>query len=210
MSESSSILACSKTQSNYTAIVSNQILSNDKKNNQKIRLHQAPQNKINDLTMLCSFSEATVKNMDAATVCSLNFSLAKWSTSLYLENKASVARDHLANERTFLAWIRTSLSIISVGIGITQLFHLNKDQLNYSQLLPTWKQSIDSGKLIGLAFIAIGISYIFFAFIRYFHSQTAMTKGCFPASRGIVTITTLSTLFLLVTVFIVILFQKQG
>ena len=99
MSESSSILACSKTQSNYTAIVSNQVLSNDKKNNQKIRLHQAPQNKINDLTMLCSFSEATVKNMDAATVCSLNFSLAKWSTSLYLENKASVARDHLGNNR---------------------------------------------------------------------------------------------------------------
>ncbi|KAI8367768.1 hypothetical protein BD560DRAFT_331210 [Blakeslea trispora] len=134
--------------------------------------------------------------------------LQKWPTSLYLENKASVARDHLANERTFLAWIRTSLSIISVGIGITQLFHLNKDQSNHHLL---WESIyIDRGKSLGLGFIATGISYILFAFIRYFHSQEAMTKGYFPASRGIIVITTLSTLILLAIVFVIILFQKQS
>ncbi|CAO3617046.1 unnamed protein product [Cunninghamella echinulata] len=41
----------------------------------------------------------------------------KLSASKLLENKASVARDHLANERTFLAWLRTSLSLITVGVG---------------------------------------------------------------------------------------------
>ncbi|GAA5872734.1 hypothetical protein JCM8547_006329 [Rhodosporidiobolus lusitaniae] len=41
-----------------------------------------------------------------------------------LENKGSVARDHLANERTFLAWLRTSLGLASIGIAITQLFRL--------------------------------------------------------------------------------------
>lgn len=67
-----------------------------------------------------------------------------FSTSLYLENNVSVARDHLgniffynipalqllcfifitpliyiflANERTYLAWVRTSLSTISIGVG---------------------------------------------------------------------------------------------
>ncbi|RUS31614.1 hypothetical protein BC938DRAFT_477459 [Jimgerdemannia flammicorona] len=39
------------------------------------------------------------------------------SPSLLLENKGSVARDHLSNERTYLAWLRTSLSIITVGVG---------------------------------------------------------------------------------------------
>ncbi|GAA5801251.1 hypothetical protein HPULCUR_006696 [Helicostylum pulchrum] len=41
----------------------------------------------------------------------------RFSTSFMLENKAATARDHLANERTFLAWLRTSLSLITVGVG---------------------------------------------------------------------------------------------
>lgn len=38
--------------------------------------------------------------------------------SLILENTGSVARDHLANERTWLAYVRTSLSIASTGVGM--------------------------------------------------------------------------------------------
>lgn len=45
--------------------------------------------------------------------------------SVSLDNKGSVARDHLALERTFLAWLRTSLAFASIGIAITQLFRLN-------------------------------------------------------------------------------------
>lgn len=39
------------------------------------------------------------------------------AVSLTLENSGSVARDHLASERTFLAYVRTSLSIASAGVG---------------------------------------------------------------------------------------------
>lgn len=45
--------------------------------------------------------------------------------SISLENKGSVARDHLALERTFLAWLRTSLAFASIGIAVTQLFRLS-------------------------------------------------------------------------------------
>jgi hypothetical protein len=61
----------------------------------------------------------------------------KFTTSMLLDNRAATARDHLgnflilfvyyniskykqtilANERTFLAWLRTSLSLITVGVG---------------------------------------------------------------------------------------------
>ena len=37
--------------------------------------------------------------------------------ALYLENSGSVARDHLALERTFLAYMRTSLLLTSTGVG---------------------------------------------------------------------------------------------
>lgn len=40
-----------------------------------------------------------------------------WKVAYSLENKGSVARDHLASERTYLAWLRTSLSLASIGIG---------------------------------------------------------------------------------------------
>lgn len=37
--------------------------------------------------------------------------------SLRLQNCGSVARDHLALERTFLAYMRTSLTVASAGVG---------------------------------------------------------------------------------------------
>lgn len=40
-----------------------------------------------------------------------------FSVSLTLKNTGSVARDHLASERTFLAYVRTSLAFASAGVG---------------------------------------------------------------------------------------------
>lgn len=48
---------------------------------------------------------------------SLSRGVQKISPSLILENSGSVARDHLASERTFLAYVRTSLAIASTGVG---------------------------------------------------------------------------------------------
>jgi len=38
--------------------------------------------------------------------------------SIVLENKGNVARDHLASERTYLAYVRTSLATASAGVGV--------------------------------------------------------------------------------------------
>ncbi|KAG1116633.1 hypothetical protein G6F42_013645 [Rhizopus arrhizus] len=129
----------------------------------------------------------------------------RFSSSLYLENAVAVARDHMANERTYLAWVRTSLSIISIGVAITQLFRLDKDMLKDPAM---GDDMVAIGKPLGMTFIVIGLFYMIFAFIRYFHSQVAMTKGYFPASRGIVIVASTATFTALLTVFIVIL-QKN-
>ncbi|KAI5474361.1 heparinase II/III family protein [Pseudohyphozyma bogoriensis] len=61
----------------------------------------------------------------AAAVVHDNSGRRWWRVAFELENKGSVARDHLASERTYLAWLRTSLSLASIGIAVTQLFRLS-------------------------------------------------------------------------------------
>ncbi|GEO26066.1 hypothetical protein AAC03nite_18510 [Alicyclobacillus acidoterrestris] len=38
------------------------------------------------------------------------------------QNEAKYVQQHLANERTFLAWIRTSIAIMGVGFVTTSLY----------------------------------------------------------------------------------------
>ncbi|PYH37193.1 uncharacterized protein BO87DRAFT_374220 [Aspergillus neoniger CBS 115656] len=150
--------------------------------------------------------------------------------SLELENKGSVARDHLALERTFLAWLRTSLAFASIGIAVTQLFRLNSAGTNananlsaQNYLLPS--AAYDStpigvtsasarlrsiGKPLGTTFIGVAILILLVGFHRYFESQYWIIRGKFPASRGSVALTAFVAAALIVTAFVVILAISPG
>ena len=83
-----------------------------------------PSSKTTPRKPLDGSSEATEEN-DNAENPPWYKQIAEKYGSISLENKGSVARDHLALERTFLAWLRTSLAFASIGIAVTQLFRLN-------------------------------------------------------------------------------------
>ncbi|CCG23106.1 hypothetical protein CORT_0D02610 [Candida orthopsilosis Co 90-125] len=129
--------------------------------------------------------------------------------SVTLENKGSVARDHMANERTFLAWLRTSLAFITIGIGVTQLFRLEKPGTKVHTTDRIIDLSMDHksgdlkryGKPLGSIFIVLGILTLIMGFKRYFHVQRLLTKSYYPAARlGIAIL-----LFLILSVVLVTL-----
>ncbi|KAF9467930.1 hypothetical protein BDZ94DRAFT_917692 [Collybia nuda] len=118
------------------------------------------------------------------------------SISLSLENVGGVARDHLASERTFLAYLRTSLSIASAGVALAQILSLTEklssEEESYSRLL--------GGAAVLFSIIVLGVGVY-----RYFSIQRALVEGIFPASRvGVVFLALL--LGILITVTIGVLF----
>ncbi|CAK7264557.1 hypothetical protein SEPCBS119000_001057 [Sporothrix epigloea] len=121
--------------------------------------------------------------------------------SIELENKGSVARDHLALERTFLAWLRTSLAFASIGIAVTQLFRLNTTVGDEKSKLNSLRHI---GRPLGTTFLGISVLVLFLGYRRYYQSQQWILKGKFPASRGTILVVSLVAFALMITSLVVV------
>ncbi|KAJ1935858.1 hypothetical protein FBU59_005251, partial [Linderina macrospora] len=102
------------------------------------------------------------------------------------------------NERTYLAWIRTSLSLVTVGVAIRQLYRVSIDLGNDSDARMQSEQDPLEGKVLGVSFVVLGMVFVAMGLYRYFHSQLLMTKGRFPVSRTMVGACATATLALLI------------
>lgn len=107
-------------------------------------------------------------------------------------------------ERTFLAWLRTSLAFASIGIAITQLFRLNVSSAAGNGQDPYYRLR-QMGKPLGATFLGISIVMLVVGFHRYFESQHWIIRGKFPASRGSILLVSFITFALMVTSLAVVL-----
>lgn len=121
-----------------------------------------------------------------------------WKTPIY-QNTGSTARDHLASERTFLAWLRTGLGFIALGIAIERFSQLDLKEILEPLRPPRQQQnqgekreSADEDKpekeqsqvIVG-TLMALGSGSIVYGTSRYFSNLKLLEKGLFkPAYHG--------------------------
>lgn len=95
--------------------------------------------------------------------------------------------DHLANERTFLAWIRTSIGIMAFGFVVMK-FSLFVKQLSLIMGKPGIVPSKGYSSIIGTVLVAVGAITTLLAFMRYKKTEKEITLGNYKNSSLLVTL----------------------
>ncbi|KAF4988313.1 hypothetical protein FDECE_15103 [Fusarium decemcellulare] len=95
-----------------------------------------------------------------------------WASSVSCEVDFSVARDHLANERTFLGYLRTSMMMSMVGTLVAQLFTINHESSHGTGL-----GYFAAGKPMAITCYAFSIGTILLGAIRSWRHQHTMLSG---------------------------------
>ncbi|MCC7332397.1 MAG: DUF202 domain-containing protein [Flavobacteriales bacterium] len=75
------------------------------------------------------------------------------------------SREHQANERTFLSWVRTSIALMGLGFVIVKFSLFAGD---FSALIESHNTSTKSfSKIVGITMIILGVLISFFSFVQY-------------------------------------------
>ncbi len=106
------------------------------------------------------------------------------STSVPELIKNATVTEHLANERTFLAWIRTGVGIMAFGFVIEKFALFIKrlsllfEESNLDQSTPLEGYSTMSGVL----FISLGAVICLLAFAQYLKTRRQIFENCYRPS----------------------------
>lgn len=102
--------------------------------------------------------------------------------------KDKTTNKHLANERTFLAWVRTCVTVISLGFVVAK-FGLWLEQSAGAGAAPA-KRSADWSAPLGSAIMAAGAGLCLLAAWRYRRASRDIESGQVRPAAGVVTFVT--------------------
>jgi putative membrane protein len=103
------------------------------------------------------------------------------------------SREHLANERTFLAWIRTGIALMGLGFIVVKFALFLKEilfLLNGNSLVSTKGYSA----LVGVALVALGVLVCLLAFWQFKRVENQIKSDTYLPSSGLSILLTLSIL----------------
>ncbi|MBV9689256.1 MAG: DUF202 domain-containing protein [Ktedonobacteraceae bacterium] len=113
--------------------------------------------------------------------------------------------DHLANERTFLAWIRTALATITFGFVIERFGLLLRELGSKQQEVLLF--SFPFSAVVGVSLTLLGIAPIVVALLNFLHIRVAIDTETFhPPTHFAILLTVLTSLIgLLLAVYLIVI-----
>ncbi len=98
-----------------------------------------------------------------------------------MEKNDTKLREHLANERTFLAWVRTSVALIGLGFVIVKfaLFLKEISLLFHEQVIP---DSEGFSAVIGVVIVVLGVALPPFAYYQYKKVEKQINRQSYKSS----------------------------
>jgi putative membrane protein len=98
-------------------------------------------------------------------------------------SKIDRQREHQANERTFLAWLRTSIALIGFGFALARfgLFLRQLETAVSQEVTPT--HSFMSSQSLGVGLVVVGVTMIVLAVWRYNQVFWQIERGDYQPSR---------------------------
>ncbi len=97
------------------------------------------------------------------------------------------ASDHLANERTFLAWLRTALAMISLGIALSKFAGYVEDKATTDEatrILGDIGPKILGPPALGVGFVSFGVLCTLGAAIFYVQRSKAISEARFRIGQS--------------------------
>ncbi len=103
-------------------------------------------------------------------------------TDLKENNTNDKSREFQANERTFLAWIRTSIALMGFGFVIAK-FNLFLKQLSFVLEAEDFSEKAH-GTTVGMIMVAIGLIMAIFAYIQFKKNANQLATNTYaPSSK---------------------------
>lgn len=119
--------------------------------------------------------------------------------------KSSHAADHLANERTFLAWIRTCIGIMAFGFVVEKFsIFIKQIAIVLGKSDPQLHSNVplQGSSLFGALLVALGALICLLAFVQYKKVQQQIDSDTYQPSILLYIMLTLSVL--LIGIFLVV------
>lgn len=111
------------------------------------------------------------------------------------------ARFHLANERTLLAWLRTSIGIMAFGFVVVK-FSIFIRQLAFLVGKDTVAPQSGYSSFIGILLVAVGAVVILLAFIKFRQTERRIANDSYEPSSRLVTFITATILVISVLIIL--------